>query len=301
MGFESVDIYVKDATPLTNPVPGVTVKILSQDGRTTWTVATSDAQGHVGFLLPSNTTYQLRFFKANYSFTNPQFIQVIDIPSPNPQDLSNAFDATAVGVTPPIPLNARLCTAFGFFQNMSGRPAKNVQIQFITEFNPLLVDGNAVLTERVYVTTDENGYAQVDLFQGGKYNVTVSGTEDYQRCVSVPFLPNVNIGDLLFPVVSSVTFDPPIPATMNVGDPDLVTTPTAYATDGNVLPAHGSMDIQWSSSDNNILGVMPSGGILTIRPLSAGTASVIATRSNQSIIKIPDTGIQGSPAQVVVS
>ena len=299
MGFESVDIFVTDSTPQKNFLSGVTVKILSVDGKTTWTLAVTDVNGHVGFLLPSEATYQLRFFKQNYTFTNPQLIDVVDTPNVNNE--VNQFVIVGTGVAPPVPLDARLCTAFGFFRNMSGRPAKNVQIQFISEFNPLIVDGNAVLTERVYATTDDNGYCQVDLFQGGKYNVTVSGTEDYLRCIAVPFQPNVNLPDLLFPVVASVTFSPPIPATMNVGDPDLVVTPTAYASDGNVLPANGSMDIQWSSSDPNILGVLVAGGILTIRPLSAGTASVIATRSNQSIIKIPDTGIQGSPAQVVVS
>jgi hypothetical protein len=299
MSFESVDIFVLDTTPQQNPVPGVTVKILSQDGKTVWTLATSDSAGHVGFLLPSGAMYQLRFYKPSFTFVNPQFINVVDIP--NVDNLVNVFNILATGVSPPVPMNSRLCTAYGFFQNMAGRPAAQVQIQFISKFNPLLVDGAAVLTERIYVTTDDSGYAQVDLFQGGQYDVTVSGTEDYLRMISVPFLPNVNIGNLLFPVVASVTFDPPIPATMHVGEPDMQVTPTAYATDGNMLPYNGANDITWSSSDSNILAVLPSGGILTLRPLSAGTASVIATRSNKSIIVIPDVGIQGSPATVVIS
>jgi hypothetical protein len=294
MSFESVDVYVLDATPQKNPVPGVTVKVLSQNGVTTWTVATTDSSGHAGFLLP-DATYQLRFFKPSYTFMNPQYFIVAPPPA------LNTFDITAIGVSPPVPSNSRLCTAYGFFQNMSGRPAAGVQIQFICKFNPILVDGAAVLTERVYVTTDEKGYAQVDLFQGGHYDVTISGTEDYLRHARVPFLPNINIGNLCFPVVSSVTFDPPIPSNMTVGSADLQVTPTAYATDGNELKDHGSMDIQWKSSDSNILAVMPSGGILTLRPLSAGTAQVIACRSNHSIIVIPDTGITGSPATVVVS
>ena len=296
MSFESVDVQINDSTPRALPLGGVVVKVLSQDGKILWTVANTDSSGHVGFLLPSGATYQVRFFKASYAFTNPQYLVVNPGGSP-----PNLFTVLGVGVTPPIPNDARLCTAYGFFRNMAGRPACNVQIQFISQFNPLLVDGAPVLTERVYVTTDAKGYAQVDLFQGGKYDVTVSGTEDYLREIAVPFLPNINMGDLLFPVVSAVTFTPAIPPTLHVGDPDFQVTPTAYSSDGNVLPANGSLDIQWSSSDPTILAVLPAGGVLSLRPLSAGTAQVIATRNNQSIIVIPNLPIQGSPTSVVVS
>jgi hypothetical protein len=291
---EAVDLFVTDNTPQTAPIPGVTVKVTSQDGTILYTQDTTDSNGHLALLLPTEMSpYQVRMFKAGWQLKNPQILQVV---SGGP----NAFNFTGVGVTPPIPTDARLCTAYGFFRDITGAPARNVRIYFISLFKPFILDGAGVMTERVEAVTDDNGYAQINLVRNAQYDVTVSGTEDYTRNISVPDQPNVNLPDLLFPVVSAITFSPVIPESISVGDPDLVVTPTVYTSDGNILPYFGSSDVQWSSSDDSVLAVLPAGGVLTLRGLKPGTAQLIAKRSDTSIVRYPDPGIMGIPTALVV-
>jgi hypothetical protein len=296
VSYENVDIYVVDNTPQAKAIPGVTVKVMSEDGKTLYTLAATDADGYVGIMLPSEMSpFQVRLFKPQWQFTNPQFLEVV------PAGV-NIFDVVGVGITPPVPTDSRLCTAFGFFRDLTGKPQQGVRMYFISEFKPFLLDGAAVMTEREEVITDEEGYAQIDLIRHGMYRVTISSNEDYQRKISIPDQPNVNLPDLLFPVVSAISFSPSIPPTMHVGDPDLQVTPYVVSSDGNPTdPTNGACDVTWKSSDPNVLAVLPAGGILTLRALSAGTAQVIATRQDQSIVRIPDPGITGVPATVVVS
>src|ERR1019366_2986726 len=102
MAFVNVDLYVVDSTPRANPVSGVVIRVLSQDGKIFFTQVTTDVNGHAGFLLPDNTTYQIRQYKFNVSFTNPQYIVV------NPAPAVNSFSLTAVLVSPPVSLDPRL-------------------------------------------------------------------------------------------------------------------------------------------------------------------------------------------------
>jgi len=292
MAYQQVDIYIKDTGPQKLPVPGVVINVYSFNGRLLHTQAVTDVDGHAGFLLEEET-YQIRCAKFGVSFSNPKYIVVMDG--------ANNFDIAATLISPPVPNDVRLCTAFGFFRDVTGAPAAFVDIQFISKFKPVLLEGAAVLTERAYVRTDESGYAQVNLIRFGKYDVTVAGFEDYQRCIEVPDAPNVNLPDLLFPVVQSMLFSPPIPATMTAGDADVQFIPSAVRSDGNVMDASQSVGaVQFSSSDPNVLALLIAGNVITLRPLSAGTAELRGVRNEQTIVRIPDLGITGLPAQVTV-
>jgi len=294
VSYENVDLYVKDTTPQANPVPGVVVKVMSQDGKVLYALSTTDSNGYLALLLPSAfSPFQARFYKFGWSFTNPLYLNVI-------AGASNFFDIPGSTLAPPVPSDPRLCTAYGYFRDITGRPHAGVRAYLIGKFAPVLLDGAAIVSERREIVSDDKGYAQIDLIRFGMYDLTIGGSENYARRITVPDRPNVNIGDLFFPIVAAATFSPSIPAVMRLGDPDLVVTPTVYDSAGNELPNNGASDVQWSSSDTNVLAVLPAGGLLTLRPLSTGTAQVIATRGDQSIIKIPDPGIQGLPATVVV-
>jgi len=290
MSFVPVDMFLKDTSPIKNPIPDVVVRVFSADGKMVFTQTLTNDDGKASFLLPDQATYQVRFYKFGLSLPNPKYIDVL--PSPG----VNSFDVAAEVLEPPIPLDVRLCTCFGFFRNPDGSPADAVDMAFIPKFRPLLLDGSAMLVERTIIRTDERGYAQVNLVRNGQYDVTVQGMEDMQRRINVPDAPNVNLPDLLFPVIDRITFDPPGPYTLNVGD-EMQLTPTVHTTDGNTTDTY---DVIWGTSDANVLGVLLAGGIITIRGGSPGTGYVTGTRADQTIVRIPDSPIVGVPLPVVV-
>lgn len=293
MAFQTVDLYVNDTTPQKNPVSGVVVKVLSTDGKLVFGQVATDSSGHAGFLLPDGTTYQARFFKFGVSFTNPQLFTV-------PSGQAASFNIPAQLITPPVPTDARLCTAFGFFRDITGAPQSDLEMQFISKFDPTWVDGSGVVKERVKVFTDKKGYAEINLFRLGHYECTVVGEEDITRCIKVPDQPNVNLPDLIFPIVQSVVTSPSGPAfSVGVGQSVLIGI-TVYGSDGENLGS-GQGDVIYSSSNLNVLGFGISKLGLTLMGVAPGVVMVTLTRSNKSIVHIPDLPIQGSPFVVTVT
>jgi Bacterial Ig-like domain (group 2) len=291
VSFETVDIFVSDTSPSEDPIEGAVVRVYSEDGKTFYTQATTDANGQAAFLL-NTQKYQLRFYKQHVSFRNARFIEVLAAPA------INAFDVPGELVSPPTVANTRFCVAYGHFINPDGSPARNVLLRFLTKFNPLILEGAAVLTPAIDGRTDEEGYFQIPLIRNGQYDVTVEGVDDYQRCISVPDAPNVKLPNLLFPVVDRAVLSPAGPFALSVGD-EVQVDPTLIATDGNEVEDRSS--VQWASSDPLVLSVVLAGNKLTLRALAAGTANITATRQDQSIVQIPDPGVRGLPVAVTVT
>jgi hypothetical protein len=289
--YVPVNIYVVDSTPAANPVSGVLVRVFTQDGLTVITEATTDGTGLAGFMLASDFTYQVRFFKFQVSIKNPQFIQVLDPPA------QNGFTVVATLLTPPLSQDPRLCVAFGYFRTVTGAPAPNTDIQFISKFDPLIMDGSAVTNERQIARTDQNGYVQIPLIRFGQYSVIVAGMEDLRRDISVPDAPNVNLADLIFPVVSEIIFTPTGPFTVHIGT-DFQTTTQLVTSDEN--PDPNSWDVIWSTDNPSVCAVLSGAPTLTLRGFQVGTCNLIAKRSNNTIIKIPDPGIIGIPQVINV-
>lgn len=291
--METVNIYVKDKSPATLPVQGVLVRVYDSSGTNFYTQGTTDVDGFVGLTIPAGT-YQLRFYKYQVSFQTPQLIEVIALES-------NTFDVSAEVFTFPMARDARLCRASGFFRNITGAPAANVDMHFIAKFDPILLEGSAVLTERALIRTDSKGYAEIDLIRFGKYDVMIQGYNDVFREVCIPDAASVNLPDLLFPVVARVTFDPTGDVSVGVGS-TTVLTPRVIFTDGDYVEGNDNSDVLWAMADPAIAGVTLNGDTtLTITGIAAGTTSLVATRRDTTIIRIPDTDILGVPLKVVVS
>lgn len=287
MSFETVDFFVNDTSPSALPVAGVVVKVLSQDGKLTYSQATTDSSGHAGFLLPSGIPMQVRTYKFGVGFTNPQLFTVL--PSPLAPGQTNSFNIVATLLTPPVPTDARLCTAFGFFRDVTGAPQANVEIHIIAKFDPVWLEGAGVLKERVIVRTDDNGYVQVNLIRNGQYDCTIQGEEDITRHISVPDAVNVNLPDLIFPIVSQIVLVPPGPFTVPHGT-ELAVQMTVYGSDGENLGI-GVGDIMVSTSDNSVLGYTFSPGGLVLIGIAPGTAQLNIKRADCSIVHVPDPGI----------
>ncbi len=297
---EPVNIFLRDTTPLQIPIEGVLVKVYDVAGALFFTQSTTDALGQVGFLLPP-ATYSLRFFKDKVGFSQPQQITVLPIlPPPAVQNPANDFNVDGEVFVLPIATNPRLCRASGFFKDINGGPKKFLDLHFISKFDPILLEGNAVVTERVQIQTDENGFASIDLIRFGMYEVTVEAKEDTPRRITVPDSPSTNLPDLLLPVVNQVVLDPIGPYSLAVGA-ELIVTPTVLDSAGVELTGTAINDVLWKSSDTDVLVVTPSATTLTLRGIATGIADVEASRRDETIIRIPNTPVLGVPQTATVT
>lgn len=293
MSYVPVNVKVIDSDPQQSPIAGVTVAVLTIDGKSVVTLAVTDGFGVANFLLPPDN-YQLRFYKQQVNFRRAVAMQVQDAPA------VNDFIISAQSFVPPISLDQRLCVGYGLFRDVTGAPAANLEIQFIAKFMPLWLEGAGLLSERKAVRTDKNGMVQINLIRCGKYDVVIQGYEDNIRQIDVPDEPNVNIPDLIFPIVSQVVFNPAGPYTLTIGT-DLLVTPTAYSSDENPLSPTDMMgNVQWSTDDPTIAAVIPAAGTLTLRGFAPGQTMLRATRIDQTIVHIPDPGIAGQPVLITV-
>lgn len=297
--YQSVDVFVKEKEAPNDPVEGVLVRVFSEDGSQFFTQSTTDATGRVGFTLFTQK-YSLRFNKFQVSFSQPQIFEVLEGPGGAAPSTPNEFDVEAEVVVPPIATDPRLCRASGFFRDISGAPHPFLDIVFIGAFAPVLLDGAGVLSERRAIRTDEEGFACIDLIRCAIYRVTVEGYEDLQREVRVPDSPNVNLPDLLFPVVQSVSFSPVGPFSLTAGN-TLDVVPTVVASNKVPLTGTAVPDVIWSTEDSTVATVSPLADKLVIKGVAAGTTKLVAKRRNVSIITIPDEEIEGSGETITVT
>lgn len=295
--FESVDVVITDDTPAEDPISGVLVRVFDSTNTNFITSATTDGTGTASMTLPAPATYQVRFFKDKVTIVQPQFISVLEAPV---APATNIFEITGHVYDPPEAVNPRLCRCSGFFRDVTGAPRANVDLHIISKFSPILLEGDAVLTERVHTRSDKTGYIQLDLIRFAKYEVIVEGFENCIRNIEIPDAPSANLPDLLFPVVDSVSFDPPGPYTLAVGA-ELVITPTVLASDGRTLEGTDIVDVIWATEDTSIAVVLPAATTLTLRGIAAGSTNLTATRLDKSVIHIPDTGISGQPVVITIT
>ena len=290
MSFEPVNVQVADQ--MSAPVPDVMVKVYNADGTVFFSQATTDPEGKAGFLLET-LDYSMRFYKFQVGFSQPQLFSVLPAPGPN------TFDVVAEPFDPPVAQDPRLCKCSGFFRDLDGSAKCNLDMHFVTQFDPVILDDAAIITGERHVRTDENGFACIDLIRGANYIVNIEAVGAFQpRCVSVPDLAGCNLPDLLFPIVEKVVL-PGAPYALTVlGTQEVV--PEVYDSSGRPLEEIAS-DVVWKMADPTIASVITSGNKLTLKGISAGTTQLTAERKDQTIIKIPNTPIEGQPVDVVVS
>ena len=299
MSFEPVDVLVEDKVG--DPVEGVLVKVYDPTGKTFYTQEITNAAGVASMLLET-LSYSMRFYKFQAGFSQPQHFTVLEAPG------LNEFYVAAEPFQLPTATDPRLCRCSGFFRDLDGSPKRYLDIHIISQFNPLLVDDAAVISEERHFRTDDKGYAQIDLFRGAMYWARVeslgaampSPSSSDLRCISVPDQGSANLPDLLLPVVERISLVPDGPYAFSVGS-TLVLTPSVYDSAGVLLEGAAIGDVLWRSSNESILRVVANGKTVEIRGNAPGTAQILATRLNTSIIKIPDVPLVGQPVNVVVT
>lgn len=290
MAYEQVDIFVEEAGKPGVPVPGVLVRVYDATGATLFSESTTDESGAAGFLL-SDQEYSLRFYKFQVGFIQPQRILV-----ESGGTALNAFTVEATVLDKPLAVDARLCRCSGYFRDVTGAPRPHLDIHFIGTFRPLLLDDALVMDERRVLKTDKDGFGCIDLIRGACYSVTIEAWEGEQRLIRVPDAPCANLPDVLFPVVDSIDV---APVAIAVGAEQEI-TPDVLDSAGIPIEGTAKNDIVWSVADPAIAQLTIGVDTLTIKGLSTGTTELLAVRRDSSIVRIPDSGIDGSPVNITV-
>lgn len=288
MTMEAVDLYVLDLRT-SGPIEGAYARFFDSNGTALLTVLTSDATGLIEALLPDGDL-TVRLYKSGITFGAPVSLEIL-VGGPN------EFTVYGQSVAPPVSTDSLLCVAYGFFKNAFAGPDA-VNIHVIPKFQPAILNGALMLdTQHMHIQTDSTGYAEVPLVRGAKYDVMISGSRETTREITVPDLPNVNLPDLLFPVVARVVLDP---ITVSAGES--VDVPVqVYSSDGNLLPGTATLDVSWNSEDTTVATVAALESVLRVTGVSSGTTTITATRLDSSIVVIPDPGISGQPVSVSVA
>jgi hypothetical protein len=317
MALETVKIYAWDQNG--DALEGVLVRVFDETGTTfigqnTTALVGSDAIAE--FALDGDDppiSYTIRLSKTGVAFDGalgdeyktPQLIAIYSPPANSPTG-KNDFDVKGETFERPVATDPRLCRCSGFFKDASGRPLPNLDLFFINQFRPAVVDGNAVMGERLDARTDEDGYLELDLYRGGIYEVyvqsiqaaTVDG-EVFTREVHVPDQASANLIILLFPVVGEVVWTPAV-VSLAAGDTlDLV--PLVKGTDGRELTGTAIEDAVYEVEDPTIATIQVGADTIIVTGVLPGTTNLVVSRKDQTVVIVPDPGITGSPLAITVT
>lgn len=293
MNYEPVDVFVVDESNV--PVDGVLVRVYSTDGKRVLGENITDSGGVAAFLLPGPAEYDARFYKFAAGFRQPLRLDV-QSDAATPGKTPNAFEVQANTFLHPQATDPRLSRASGYFRDVTGASRRQLDIHFIL-YSPFLLEGSAVMGERVSLKTDDQGFGCIDLVRCAVYKVTIESWEDHPRTIRVPDTPSVNLPDLLFAVVDRVELTVP---SLSVGA-EVALELVVFDSAGVPLSGSAMSDVQWSVADPSIVELSVTQDSVSVRGLTRGTTELLAERKDSSIVRIPATPIQGVPVSVVVA
>ena len=301
MGLETVRVaFTKDTGP-TALVDNVMVRVFDTVGN----LVTHDESGapDIGtaqFELEGSaegTEYQLRCFYAGARI-RPHRILVFSPPSLAPSS-SNDFIVPVQVFTLPVAVDPKMCRASGYLLGPARLPRKNIVLTFMPRFDAFVDELSTSTPGRFTTRTNEEGFALIDLYRLGIYDVTIEGREAITRTVHVPNRANILLPHLLFPVVVAVGYDQPAPFTVQEGE-TLLLEPTVVASDYRKLDA-GFEDALYQSMDPTVANVQPLEDRIAIRGIKPGTTRLRVSRLDRSIVYVPDLGIEGGDVALTVT
>lgn len=304
-----VNIYVEEDSLLHPPVPGVVVAVFNPLTMEAVAYGTTDQDGMAAFLLPGGS-YEARFFKAGFSFSNPKSVAVTE---PAVPESPNGFTATAlpVGVFG-VPIDPRLCRCVGRFVNFQNLPMPNMMIRIaaeadLTQKTPKVVDGNMVGPSAMEVRTDQNGFVSLDLLRTGKYWAIFAGEEDELWSFVVPNRPNANLVELIHPQPVSLSYDqtvaPGNQVTVQAGSFLFVPFTVLFSDYQEHLVGIDSI-IEFTNSAGDIADITFQSNVsrLLVKGLAAGTLTVsVAVRPGLFPNRLPDYSISAPVLNVTIT
>lgn len=317
MAIETTRVYAVDENNV--PLEGVLVQAYDDTDSfvTQNTTVLVGLEAYAELMLdgddPANA-YTIRLRMTGVSFDGmlgddsktPQSIEVYSPPAAAPTG-TNYFQVQGQTHTLPTAVDPRLCRCSGYFVDMSGRPLKNLDVHFTpfcynedqSDLNPLIVDGRGVVGDKVITRTDADGYLEIDLYRSAEVSALVQGFSHSRRVIRVPDAASASLLDLLFPVVSEIDFGTDPLALTEGSYADVVLT--IKSSDGQILdPLDG--DVVFTSSDVSVATIqLQADGTLRVMGVGAGSTTIVAKRSDTSIVTFPGQPVAYTPLGVTVT
>jgi hypothetical protein len=299
-GVMATFVIVDTDTPTPNPVEDVRVRIFSSPDDTFLTELDTDEFGEASLVLegdagPDGKEYIIRLSPpAGYYGGPTRTISVIDPLGPSE---TNIFDFIVYPPSEvPVSTDEDMCRVSGCFTDPTLRPLKNVTLIFHPRegypnkviagmpfsAEPTMVRNNIIASE-LHVTTDKNGRVEVDLPRESVFDVFVqglgAGDHTLQSSIYIPDLAGIDIQEVLFPYLTSVTYSPSS-LTLSVGDSAEIEVEIAAS---NSQPISGSAALnallEFTSSDTSKATVLvTSEGKLLVTAIASGAATIQAAR-----------------------
>jgi len=297
MGLVTVRVYAVDEN--SDPLEGVMVQVYDDTVVfvTQNTTSLVGGEAYAEFTINGDNPpedYSIRMSKLGVAFDGllgddsktPQSIQVYDPPALAPVTGTNYFQTQGQTFTRSASTNPRLCKASGFFRDVAGRPLADASMRFINLNCPLIVDDDGVIADKVWGRTDEDGYFEVELYRNGEYRASIEGFDIQLRVIVVPDSSSVNLPDLLFPIVVSAVYDPdPIAVAVEA----TVYVEVTYTDSTGIERTDLELgDLIFTIDDETVATGQIVEGKIRIYGVAAGSTTVIAKRSDESISKLPE-------------
>jgi len=227
MEGQVVVFSVKDDQAIPEPVEGVRIRLFT--GADSYiTDLETDAAGQASYILEGSadpgTTYIARLTPPTGSSIQNGPTQTFAVLDPLVAPATNTFDFVVeepAGI--PVTADPDMCRVSGYFSDSSKRPLKNLSLIFHPREGypdvvvggapfsgePSVISGKVVASDR-RVNADKNGYVEFDLPRMSVFDVYIQGMDAPDHTllavVYIPDTDGVEIQDVLFPYVTSVTY-----------------------------------------------------------------------------------------------
>lgn len=288
----NVKLYTLDSAAPNDPIPSVSVRLYDQTGAQLITDYVSDASGVIETILPTeDAPYTARSFKVGYAWGPPVLLAITE---------DSEWNLYGEALHDPTSADPRVCVANGYFRDATNQPQSGLDVHFMPVFEPLLLDGNAVLKERTLARTDEDGYLAIPLIRFAKYDVVIEGIDEGVRRINIPDLASCNLPELIFAYVKTVQVDPD-PIALTVGG-TLELDVTVWDSAGVELEGTAPEDVRWTIEQaDTFVSMTVDAEKITLLGLAAGTAKLVPERVDQSIISIPYSPLSDQAVDITVT
>ena len=308
---ESCKFTVMDNAIVPAPIENVYVAIYDITGVVFISSGTTDVSGELTLALPGPLSYEVRLYKSGgVIFTSPQTIDVLSPPVLLNEWVFTGTVTTSAGVAP----DPRYCRVHGVFIDTSGQPMPGIVVTFrqahegtvgilgmldIFDQPHGIVDGKTVVGWGIRRVTDANGRISVDLIRGNTYHVVVGGSQRVGEC-TIPDRPAVDIIDLIYPYIVSVTFTPAGLA-LFVGGTATATVVITFS-DGRTSSTPRPELLTYTSAAPTIASVSPSSAVLSVQAIAVGSTQVSVSRVVGTYLhRLPEVAISYAPLTISVT
>lgn len=293
--YVNVNIRVRSSIDQT-PLAGVTVRVLNRTTLQTRSTGTTDSQGIAAFVLPANTSYEVRYF-----------LEGAKVPQPTSLTLAESDVEAEAQVQPPDPhtsVDSRVCVVYGHLLGAGGLP-----IRTRVKIKPAPEGQGALYAGGYHALFQPGGFAEhevtvqgchIPLLRGVCYDVMLHLLEDTTLRVKVPDAANVNLTDLLWPYLKELSFEPAYSPAFSVGEFRSYIL-SGIRSDANAMDMNGA-NLLFVSSNPSVVTVEYGAGTLTMRAVGSGTAEISVTEYDPPALnRVPTPAIAPFPIQVTVS